>query len=84
VPGTSAPVNGQATHVLILFARSQTEQVDSLAGCRAKLERLSAGMANDGEPSLVLETDRVTPGEIGTYVVHRGGAQAAAELVIRP
>lgn len=72
----------RAQHVLVLLARSQTEQVDSVASCREKLQRIAGQTAADGDAALVQEVDERTVGQIGTYVVHRTGGQAGAEIVI--
>jgi hypothetical protein len=45
-----------------------------------KLDRIAAGRASDGESVLVREVDRTTPGQVGTYVVHRTGGQPGEEL----
>jgi hypothetical protein len=66
--------------MIILFARSQMEQVGSPRQARDKLRRISATRARDGGPVIVAETDTTTPGQIGTYIVHREGAQPAVEI----
>jgi hypothetical protein len=68
--------------VLILFARSQTEQVRTAADAREKIRRLSSAMARDGALAIVQEADPSTPGQVGTYVVHREGAQPGVEIEI--
>jgi hypothetical protein len=70
----------RAVHVIFLLARSQTEQVLSFANCRAKLDAIAARQGADGESVLVREVDRTTPGQVGTYVVHRTGGQAGEEF----
>jgi hypothetical protein len=70
----------RAAHIIFLLARSQTEQVSSFANCREKLDRIAARPARDGEAVLVREVDRTTPGQVGTYVVHREGAQTGEEV----
>jgi hypothetical protein len=83
VPGEiTVPAGGNATRVLILFARSQTEQVRTAADAREKIRRLSLGMARDGALAIVQEADTSTPGQVGTYVVHRMGAQPGVEIEI--
>jgi hypothetical protein len=72
----------RATRIIFLLARSQTEQVDSFSGCQEKLQRIASRTASDGEPALVREVDRATPGQLGTYVVNRSGAQAGDEFAI--
>lgn len=83
VPGTiTVPAAGSDTRVLILFARSQTEQVDTAADAREKIRRLSVVVARDGALAIVQETDTSTPGQVGTYVVNRPGAQPGVEIKI--
>ncbi|HEX6463791.1 MAG TPA: hypothetical protein VFZ98_05040 [Vicinamibacterales bacterium] len=72
----------RATRVIFLFARSQTEQVNSFSAGQEKLQRIASGTASDGGPLLVREVDRSTPGQVGTYVVNRGGGQAGEEFAI--
>jgi hypothetical protein len=74
---TSSPLE-----LLVLFARSQTEQVASVAMARDKLAFLRARTLPDGGSALVRETETRTPGAIGTYIVHRTGAQAGGELIV--
>jgi hypothetical protein len=81
VPGEiTAPAAGSDTRVLILFARSQTEQVRTARQAREKIRRLSTAAGRDGALAIVQETDTSTPGEVGTYVVHREGAQPGVEI----
>jgi hypothetical protein len=68
--------------VLILFSRSQTEQVRTAAEAREKIRRLSMAIARDGALAIVQEADSSTPGQIGTYVVNRTGAQPGVEIEI--
>jgi hypothetical protein len=83
VPGEiTLPAAGSNTRVLILFARSQTEQVRTAADAREKIRRLSMALARDGALAIVQETDTSTPGQVGTYVVHREGAQLGVEIEI--
>lgn len=74
----------QATRIAFLLARSQTEQVDSFSGCQEKLQRIAGRTTSDSDSMLVREVDRTTPGQVGTYVVHRGGAQTGEEFAIAP
>jgi hypothetical protein len=76
------PSAGHDIRVLILFARAQMEQVGTAAAAREKIRRLSTARARDGALALVQEADASTPGEIGTYVVHREGAQPGVEIAI--
>ena len=78
----TVPAAGSDTRVLILFARSQTEQVRTAAQAREKIRRLSMAAARDGALAIVQETDTSTPGQVGTYVVHRAGAQPGVEIEI--
>ena len=78
-----APVD-RATRIIFLFARSQTEQVDSFSSCQEKLQGIASRTASDGGSVLVREVDRATPGQIGTYIVHRHGGQTGEELAIAP
>ena len=81
VPSTiTVPATGSDTRVLILFARSQTEQVRTAAGAREKIRQLSAA-APDGALAIVQESDNST-GQVGGYVVNRLGAQAGVEIEI--
>jgi hypothetical protein len=83
VPGEiTVPAAGSDTRILVLFARSQTEQVPTAADAREKVRRLSVGVARDGALAIVQETDTSTPGQAGTYVVHRMGAQPGVEIEI--
>jgi hypothetical protein len=83
LPGDiTVPAAGSDTRVLILFARSQTEQVRTAAEAREKIRRLSMAAAPDGALAIVQETDTSTPGQVAAYVVHRNGAQAGVEIDI--
>jgi hypothetical protein len=83
VPGEiTIPAAGSDTRVLILFARSETEQVCTAEQAREKIRRLSQGVARDGALAIVQEADTSTPGQVGTYVVHRAGAQPGVEIEI--
>jgi hypothetical protein len=75
------PSTGASMRLLIIFARSQTEQVDSAAGAREKVQPLSSRPAHDGGPPIVSEPD-APPGHTCTYVVHREGAQPGVEVEI--
>lgn len=81
VPGViTVPPRRGMTRILLLFARSQTEQVGTAAQAQEKIQRLSALPARDGGPRIVYETQAAPSTEIGTYVVHREGAQPGAEI----
>jgi hypothetical protein len=77
----AAPLE-RATRIVFLLARSQSEQVVSFSGCQEKLQRIASRIASDGESILIREVDRATPGQVGTYVVHRSGGQAGEEFAI--
>jgi hypothetical protein len=64
----AVPARRGSSSIIILFARSQMEQVGT------------PRQARDGGPLIVAETDTTTPGQIGTYIVHREGAQPAVEI----
>jgi hypothetical protein len=69
-----------AQRIAIFLGRSQTEQVGSFSGALEKLARI---VARDGESVIVREVDRTTPGQVGTYVVHRMGGQTGGEIVFQ-
>ena len=78
VPGVFEFRSGDAAkHVVIVWARSQTEVAHSAARARARVKEMPAWM------SIVSELDESTPGEIGTYVVNRDDAGVVAEIVFR-
>jgi hypothetical protein len=83
VPGsfTIAPAKHRSSRMFILLARSQTEIPDAL-DVSDRVLSLTTSIARDGKSSTVREADTSTPGQIGTYIVHREGDQAAAELDI--
>jgi hypothetical protein len=76
-----APVE-RATRVIFMLAQSQTEQVNSFSACQEKLQRIASHTASDGESVMVREVDRTTPGQVGTYVVRRGGGQVGEEFPV--
>lgn len=59
--------------VVVLFARSQTEQVRNLGDAWNKLSKLL--------PSIVRQSDE-NPGAVGTYVVNRDGNQPGVEIAL--
>jgi hypothetical protein len=65
------------THVVIVWARSQTEVAGSAARARQRVNDMPAWMP------IVREAEEQTPGEIGTYVVNRTNAGVSAEIVFR-
>lgn len=78
VPGTFEFSAGESpTHLVIVWARSQTEVAHSAHRARARVKEMTASMP------IVREVDESTPGEIGTYVVNRTGAGVVAEIVFR-
>ena len=84
VPGTVRFVPGeQATRLIVVFGRSQTEMAASAERAQQRLSDLGNRLGNDGGPQIVRESDDETPGEIGTYVVNREGMPLATELVLR-
>jgi hypothetical protein len=68
--------------LIIIFGRSETEQAASSASARRRLEDLSARTGPDGARLIVRESDDVTPGEIGTYIVNRRGMPLATQIVL--
>ena len=81
-PFVVASPGEDAERVIIFLARAQSEQVDSMTGAREKLQRIVARSASDGDSVMVHEVDHTTPGQIGTYVVHRTGGQAGIEILM--
>jgi len=78
VPGTFEFSAGEsATHLVIVWARSQTEVAHSAHDARARVTEMTASMP------IVREVDEATPGEIGTYVVNRTDAGVVTEIVFR-
>jgi hypothetical protein len=77
-----APRGKHAERIIIFLARAQSEQVDSFTGAREKLQRIVSRNASDGNSVMVHEPDRTTPGQIGTYVVHRAGGQTGVEILM--
>ena len=69
--------------VILVFSRSQTEQVVDAAQALKRLEDISARKTPDGSPQLVRGTDATTAGQLGTYVVNRRGAPLAAAISLR-
>ena len=68
--------------VVVLFARSQTEQVREAPDALRKLDRLGKVIHLDGQPSVLTEIDESTGLSVGTYVVNRNGNQPGAALPI--
>jgi hypothetical protein len=64
-----------AKHVVIVWARSQTEVAHSAARARATVKEMPAWMP------MVSELDESTQGEVGTYVVNRRDAGVVAEII---
>jgi hypothetical protein len=69
-----------AQRLAIFLGRSQTEQVASFSGALEKLARI---VAREGNDVILREVDRTTPGQIGTYVVHRTGGQTGGEIILQ-
>jgi hypothetical protein len=84
VPGSFRLARSSESGLVVLFARSQTEQVDSAEKARRKLEGLSKATGRAGLLALITETDRATARQVGTYVVNRDGGQPAAIVRIVP
>jgi hypothetical protein len=68
---------------IIVWGRSQTEQAGRPAGAVRRLADLSSRLGRDGAPQIIRESDDVTPGQIGTYVINREGMPLATELRFR-
>ena len=66
-----------APHLIIVWARSQTEVAHSAQDARARVKQMPAWM------KIVSESDELTPGEIGTYVMNRQDAGVVAEITFR-
>src|SRR5688572_19008796 len=74
VPGTFEFAEGKAaTHLVIVWARSQTEVAHTAPDALARLKEMPLWMP------IVLEVDDSTPGEIGTYVMNRMDAGVVTE-----
>ena len=52
------------------------------ASAQRRLADLSARTGPDGARLIVRESDDVTPGEIGTYIVNRRGMPLATQIVL--
>ena len=72
-----------ARRIIIVWGRSQSEQAGSVAGAEARLRELTPRMGRDGALQIVRESDDVTPGQTGTYVINREGMPLATEIVLR-
>jgi hypothetical protein len=70
----------QDERLLIFFGRSKSDMpsLDVIEGDAAKAAFMAGG-ARD----LVVETDEVTAGEVGTYVVNRRGGSIAREITLK-
>ncbi len=77
VPGSFEFRADNPKHVVIVWARSQTEVAHSAVRARARLIEMPKWMP------IVVETEEVIPNEIGTYVVNRTDAGVATEIVFR-
>jgi hypothetical protein len=77
VPGTFEFRADAPKHVVIVWARSQSEVAHSATRARERLIDMPAWMP------IVSETESVTPGEIGTYVVNRLDAGVSTEIVFQ-
>jgi hypothetical protein len=78
VPGTFEFTNGDSpTHLVIVWARSQSEVAHTAARARERVTDMPAWMP------IVRESEETIRGEIGTYVVNRTDAGVVAEIVFR-
>jgi hypothetical protein len=68
--------------VIVLFTRSQTEQVRTVLQALTNIGRISGAIAPDGQPLVVQEIDSSAPDEIGIYVVHRSGGEPGVAITI--
>jgi hypothetical protein len=71
-----------ARRLVILFSRSETEQVGGAVEALAKLERISKQTGSNGL-KLLWDADDTTPGQIGNYAVNQDGGPTGAEIVLR-
>lgn len=77
VPGNFEFNGGDSpTHLVINWARSQSEVAHSVDRARARPKEMSSW-------PIVREVDESTPGQIGTYVINRQDAGVFAEIVFR-
>ena len=84
VPGSFTFRPGdQASRLIIVFARSQTEVPSTPPGAAERLSDLGSRAGSDGWPQIISESDDNTPGEIGVYVVNRVGMPVAAQVNLR-
>ena len=78
IPGTfQFSRHEQPQHVIIVWARSQTEVAGNAAHARQRLIDMPRWMP------IVSESEESAAGEIGTYVVNRTDAGVPAEIVFR-
>ena len=78
VPGSfEFSEGGGPTHLVIVWARSQTEVAHTAPDALARVKDMPRWM------SIVRQVDESTPGEIGTYVMNRVNAGLVTELVFR-
>ena len=78
VPGTFEFLDGQgATHLVIVWARSQTEVAHTASDALARVKDMPRWMP------IVREVEESTPGQIGTYVMNRRDAGVVTEIVFR-
>jgi hypothetical protein len=78
VPGAFEFSKGEsATHLVVVWARSQSEVAHSAERARARVKEMPAWMR------IVREVDESTPGEVGTYVVNRRDGGLVAQIVFR-
>ena len=77
VPGSFRFSNPESQHIVLVWARSQTEVAGSAAHARQRLIDMPRLMP------IVSESEESVAGEIGTYVVNRTDAGVPAEIVFR-
>ena len=83
VPGLLRFGQNPAARLIVVFSRSQTEQPAHGQGAITRLQTISNRTAQDGLPQIVRDSDRRSPGQVGTYVVNRRGGPVVAEISLR-
>lgn len=74
--------SARPTSVFVLFSRSETETVKTVADARNKLDRIVTLGGRNGLPALVHESEGALAGQVGTYVVNQGGGVVATEVIV--
>ena len=90
VPGVFDTTMDKARHVIIVWARSQTEVARDVADAPNRVKVMASWRIRDdgrvttaadvGTPAIVREVEESVPGEIGTYVVNRQDAGVATDI----